>query len=355
MLNLNIQAPICHTGYGQVGYNLSLELSKIANVTIFPIGPVQEFPQSNIINNLIIGNKNIENIMEAPSIKIWHQNDLFSHISRSQRVGFPIFELDRFSDIEIMSLKSCDVIYVCSKWAQNIIHNHLPNKNVVVVPLGVDTDIFYPSSVKRKNTIFLNCGKWEIRKGHDVLLHAFNKAFSPKDNVELWMMCENMITPQVNNEWIKLYKESPLGNKVRIIPYQQSHIDVANIMKQADCGVFPARAEGWNLELLEMMACGKNVITTNYAGHTEFCNNDNSRLIEITETESAYDGIWFNHQGSWASIKNNEMEALITHMRNIHNEKLSNGYVEGNISGIMTSRTFSWKNSAFLASSLYHK
>ena len=51
----------------------------------------------------------------------------------------------------------------------------------------------------------------------------------------------------------------------------------------ADCGLFPARAEGWNLELLEMMACGKQVIATNYSAHTEFCTKENSILIESDE------------------------------------------------------------------------
>ena len=68
-------------------------------------------------------------------------------------------------------------------------------------------------------------------------------------------------------------------------------------MSQTDCGVFPARAEGWNLELLEMMSCGKNVIATNYSSHTEFCNSENCMLVETTELEDAHDGKWFRGQG----------------------------------------------------------
>ena len=64
-------------------------------------------------------------------------------------------------------------------------------------------------------------------------------------------------------------------------------------MAQTDCGIFPSRAEGWNLELLEMLACIKSVITTHYSAHTEFCDDVNSDLVEIKETELAYDGKWF--------------------------------------------------------------
>ena len=56
-------------------------------------------------------------------------------------------------------------------------------------------------------------------------------------------------------------------------------------MAKTDCGVFPARAEGWNLELLEMMSCNKPVIATNYSAHTEFCDDKNCMLIDIEDME----------------------------------------------------------------------
>ena len=73
-------------------------------------------------------------------------------------------------------------------------------------------------------------------------------------------------------------------------------------MSQADCGVFPAKAEGWNLDLLEMMSCGKSTIATNYSGHTEFCNKENCYLVDLPEMETAEDGKWFRGQGEWGKI-----------------------------------------------------
>ena len=63
-------------------------------------------------------------------------------------------------------------------------------------------------------------------------------------------------------------------------------------MAGADCGVFLSRAEGWNLGLLEMMAMGKPVITTNYSGHTEFATPANALLVEVPEVEPAKDGVF---------------------------------------------------------------
>ena len=67
----------------------------------------------------------------------------------------------------------------------------------------------------QSKTVFFNCGKWEVRKGHDVLVEAFNLAFSELDNVELWMMCENpFFDEKEQSDWIGLYKNSKLGKKL---------------------------------------------------------------------------------------------------------------------------------------------
>src|SRR5690242_318515 len=77
--------------------------------------------------------------------------------------------------------------------------------------------------------------------------------------------------------------------KIKIIPFQETQSQIADIMRLTDCGVFPSRAEGWGLGALEMMACGKYNIVTNYSGFTEFCDKENSLLIDIDNLETAYD------------------------------------------------------------------
>ena len=113
-------------------------------------------------------------------------------------------------------------------------------------------------------------------------------------------------------------------------------------MSQVDCGVFPSRGEGWNLELLEMMAAGKHVITTEYSAHTEFCTEDNAGLVTIKEVEPAFDGKWFFGQGNWAKIGEHQMLDLNMKMQRFIFDK--KGTL--NESGIETAKTFSWQNTA---------
>ena len=242
----------------------------------------------------------------------------------------------------------CDKIFVCSKWAKDIVQDQISSTDemVDVIPLGVDRSIFNENNnVSRPQTIFFNCGKWEVRKGHDVIKECFEKTFTANDNVELWMMCENPFLGDKNNEWINYYKNSLLANKIRFIPRQKSHRDVYNIMRQVDVGVFPVRAEGWNLELLELLSCGKHVITTDYSGHTEFINNSNSRIIEIDKLETAQDGVWFHGTGEWAELGSRQKDQLIEHMRQLHNQKV-NSELNTNLAGIETAIKFSWENTA---------
>jgi glycosyltransferase involved in cell wall biosynthesis len=116
-------------------------------------------------------------------------------------------------------------------------------------------------------------------------------------------------------------------------------------MKQVHCGVFPARAEGWNLEALEMLACGKHLIITNCTGHTEFANNNNSMLIDMNEKELAYDEPFFYGQGNWYSFGKNQKDQLIEYMRSFHNKNMS-GELTLNNNGIQDSSNFTWEKSS---------
>ena len=342
---INLIAPINSLGYGVVGHNLLKSLLSInPSTALYPISN-PEFTDEYVIR----GMANRGAFRMFPSIKVWHQNEVHAHIGKGEHIGFPIFELTEFTDEEKLSMSHCDKLFVCSEWAKSVLTDGQSDWScppVYVIPLGVDTHIFKPEMSSRKKTVFFNCGKWEIRKGHDVLLECFNSAFGHDDDVELWMMCDNPFIGNQNEDWKGLYKNSKLGEKIRIIPRQKTHQDVYNIMKQTDCGVFPARAEGWNLELLEMMACGKQVIATNYSAHSQYCTPINSLLVNIEKLEPAYDGVFFDGKiGQWASLDNDQSCVIIEYMRMVHSFKQS-GDLKLNINGIETAKNLSWENSA---------
>ena len=347
-MKINVISPINQLGYGITGLNIVKNLAINNDISLFMIGQ----PQVTNQNDADVISKCINNARffdyNAPCIKIWHQHDMAQFAGRGTRIGFPIFELDTFNELEKHQLNSLDKIFVCSNWAKTIILNNIniDDKNVDVIPLGVDIDMFKPSEMPNNATTkFFNCGKWEIRKGHDVLVDWFNSAFIESDNVELYMMCENpFLSEEETKEWHKLYKNSKLGSKIHLIPRQNTQEEVYNIIKQMHCGIFPSRAEGWNLELLEMMSCGRPVITTDCSAHTEFCESSNAFLIDVFEnTEKAYDGKWFHGHGNWATLNSHCKEQAIEYMREIH-DKNQNVGLSLNSEGVITAEKYTWKN-----------
>jgi glycosyltransferase involved in cell wall biosynthesis len=348
-MNINILGPINQLGYGIASLNIVKALAKENNVSLFVIGQPQITNQedADIISQTIKNSQYPD--FNAPCLRIWHQHDMSQFVGKGPKIGFPIFELNKFSDVEKHHLSSLDKIFVCSKWAKEVILDNIDieENNVNVIPLGVDRSIFRNETKPRgKSTIFFNCGKWEIRKGHDILVDIFNNAFSEKDNVELWMMCDNpFLTKQETDQWHDLYKTSKLGSKIKILPRLSTQQEVYNLMQNIDCGIFPSRAEGWNLELLELMSCGKPVITTNYAAHTEFCNEKNSYLVDIDELQLAKDGKWFFGQGDWAKIGKKQIDQFVNYVQNIHQLNVNNE-LPINLQGIETANKFSWQNTA---------
>lgn len=296
---MNIIGPINSMGYGQSVKNLCLSLSRQGrNFRHYPIGNNQYESQEEL--ERLSGHSYLNGYdPNAPTVKIYHQHDLLLSFG-GKRIGFPIFELDSFSKLEQTHLVGCDEIIVCSKWAADIVENL--GIRAKIVNLGYDASIFFQNpTIKRKEITFINIGKWEKRKGHDLLPEIFSKALPQTANYKLWMVNTNpFLSEDETNHW-KYQYHSVLGDKVSFIDRMPTQSALARLINQADCGIYPSRAEGWNLPLMETMACGVPCIVNNYSAHTEFCNDQNSILIDPVGMESAYDGKWFFNQGNWST------------------------------------------------------
>lgn len=347
MQNLNMICPLGGTGYGIASINIYKELTKQLNISLFPIG------SANIDNKEdgILLQEGVEKQKyfdyEAPCLKIWHQFDLALKAGRGKFIAFPFFETDTFDDREKYHLSYPDKLIVSSNWAKDIIKKNNINTDVDVAPLGVDTTIFNPNIFDTESTqdlpyIFITIGKWERRKSHDTIIELFNRAFEEKDNVELWMVTFNpFLNKEKSDMWLHIAQNCKLSSKIKVFQRLQTHNNVAEILSYSSCGIYISRAEGWNMELLETMAMDKPVIATNYSAHTEYCNSQNSFLIDITEMEPAKDDMWFNGTGNWAKITPTNEEQIIEYMRYVYKNN-----IRSNPEGLKTAHKLSWNNTA---------
>lgn len=345
---LSLMGSVSQTGYGHVTYNILKYLTEAGwDVSLFAKGGTDRTSKEEleIIRESAKRSETFD--YHAPCLNIWHQFDLANRIGNGKYFVYPFFELDCLNNVEKHHLNYPDELIVSSKWAKTVLENNSIKTRINIISPGVDTNIFYPKNpTAEERCIFLNCGKWEIRKGHDFLVDVFHQAFSIEDNVELWMMPTNkFLSQQESRNWENLYMNTALGKvgKIKIINWFNTHEQVANVMSMVDCGVFPSRGEGWNMELMEMMAMGKPVIATNYSAHTEFCNDNNCMLIDVQDVEPAYDGKWFFEQGNWAKIEQKQLKDLKDHMRAVYEAKKNNIFLF-NKDGVETAKKYSWEN-----------
>lgn len=354
-MTINISAPFCSSGYGQVALALLGAFDRRGDMpAAFSIGSMEVEPcQEELLKVSLERAKFFD--PAAVSLRIYHQWLLAEHIGRGPRVALPIFELDTLTPVEKHHLDAQDLVVVPSEWARGVLEsNGVLRVPTVVAPFGVDRTVFTATDLPESGpTVFAHIAKAELRKGIFEVIEAFHRAFTSRDDVRLVLHCHNPFMPasqqeRYAREWQNAARRGPLADKITITSERfRTRAEVAALMAKAHCGLFPARAEGWNMELAEMLAMGRHVVCTDYSGHTEFVTGDCARLIPVTSLEAAYDGLYFHGQGNWAVFGPTEKECLIGHMRSIHRERLA-GSLPLNQAGIDRMRAFTWEKTAAL-------
>lgn len=108
------------------------------------------------------------------------------------------------------------------------------------------------------------------RKGVDVLLQAYGKAFSSKDDVCLIIKT----FPNPHNkiyDWLKeAQSATPDFPEILIIQDDLPDSQLKALYEQCHCLVAPSRAEGFGLPMAEAMISGLPIITTGWGVYLIF-------------------------------------------------------------------------------------
>ena len=80
---INITAPINNLGYGVASYNIIKHLvSSGENVQLIPIGTPEPLDGSEFLQSIAYRPR----LEDSPSVKIWHQNDLFQFVGHGEHI-----------------------------------------------------------------------------------------------------------------------------------------------------------------------------------------------------------------------------------------------------------------------------
>ena len=173
----------------------------------------------------------------------------------------------------------------------------LVNK-IKVISHGVNLDLFYPKDKPKKVTFLCNKG-WrhnQDRGGMQYAIKAYLEEFTDKDDIELILKINPAYGIPNIQMLIEQLTEKRTGlPKVTVDTNSYKYEDLVKLYNSANVLLMPTRAEAFGIPGIEAMACGLPVITTNFGGQTDFCNENNGWIIggELTEVkwELQYEGI----------------------------------------------------------------
>ncbi len=152
-----------------------------------------------------------------------------------------------------------------------------------VIPHGIDPAVFAPEAAPmayptEKTFKFLQTSfPWVNEKGFDLSVQAFCRAFTARDDAALILRTPRIRDPEERNQTfgrlqalVKRETARPGAPEVVLLEQDVELNRRGGIYTGADCYVFPLRAEGFGMTILEAMACGLPVIATPWSGPADF-------------------------------------------------------------------------------------
>ncbi|MDR7154933.1 glycosyltransferase involved in cell wall biosynthesis [Sphingobium xenophagum] len=160
-----------------------------------------------------------------------------------------------------------------------------------------------------KQVRFLHVSSCFKRKGIDVLLEAWAKAFTAADPVCLIIKTFPNPHNDVEQQLADLGRRYPDLATVEIINRDVEREELLQFYADADVMVLPSRGEGYNLPALEAMASGLPLIVTGHGGQRDFCSEREARLIDyrFARSESHVSG----HHSLWVEPDVDDLAAAL--------------------------------------------
>lgn len=187
-------------------------------------------------------------------------------------------------------------VIVCSGFMADEVKRVLgvPNDKIVIIPNGVGRELLgfkprpeYPRSryAYPWERIIVFYGRLVYEKGPDVVLRVFRRLLNDMHDVKLLIVGDGPMREYL----MGLSNDLGLGNKVYFTG-RVSDDELYSIVAQSDLVILPSRYEPFGISVLEAMALGKPVITTNRGGPVDFVRHMDNGIVVNPEDENAIYG-----------------------------------------------------------------
>jgi glycosyltransferase involved in cell wall biosynthesis len=230
-----------------------------------------------------------------------------------RRIGYFVFEYTRIPPAFVASLNDLDVLATPSRWGERVLRENGVTTRIEILRGGVDGQRFRPSTDPAARPEgpfrFLHVGKLERRKGADLLVRAYLRAFGRTGDVSLTLAVNNPEIPSVHPErWLhETFGLTPGQHGIRLQPPVR---DMAALYAGHHCAVFPTRGEGVGLPIVEAIACGLPTITSLSTGITEYATESICFPLVRLRPVDVYDPYYFPVPGQFGQWQEPSVEEL---------------------------------------------
>lgn len=185
-------------------------------------------------------------------------------------------------------------LWVPSEWQKDVtIKQGFPADKIFVIPEGVDVNTFKPLDNPQYPNKFryMIFGRWDYRKYIKECIEAWLKAL-PRNkypNVELLLSVENPFSVDgMKSTAERLQRYGLQDPRIKIVKFPPRE-EYISYLQNGHVLLSCARSEGWNLPLIEALACGTPSIYSNCSAQLEFTKGE-GLAVNVVGEESASKG-----------------------------------------------------------------
>ena len=324
-----------------VNRNLALALIKRGvDIKIIPLDAYD--PEFKLDKALVKQLKSLEAISAAkpadiqlrhtyPPVWVWpeHKSTKVVYIQPWEFSKAPFewqYKFETFADALLVPSDFCKSVFVRGGINPDSIHT---------IPNGYDSEVFnkHPTTDNYNNIVddkfnFVYVGNAQWRKGLDILLNAWGRAFNRWDKTRL-IIKDNPSVYGQNNILNEITKLQYLTGCAEIVYIDENMSDkqLASLYKQSKAIVHPYRAEGFGMHIQEAMACGCYPIVSANGPTDEFVPNlpstkiaTKNTVIDINDPKifATKNGDSMTQMGSHTFANEPVAESLLHNMLNLY-------------------------------------
>lgn len=206
-------------------------------------------------------------------------------ITEHQAVLETLLSIKYMNKMMLHAYHGADKIIAVSEHTKNILLKHgVSRNNVVVVPNGIDTELFTPQASSQEIKRLIYIGYLVEHKGVQVLLEALSKVGD--SSLKLSIVGDGAYKEELQN----LTSEYHLEEQVEFLG-SKTPSEVAQLLKEHDALVHPSFIESFGITVIEAMASGLPVLATRNGGSEYIVTEETGIIVPPKDSDAFAHGI----------------------------------------------------------------